>query len=203
MVGVPMGTGGSEKPVLPATDQIQVAVGHVGGHSPARGPLQQTDLKKEWLVGILDGLRLFPDRDRKRGQSNRTASELQHHRLENGTIDLVQAQVVYFIGLEGLEGSGHVHPAVGPGYGEIPDPGQEPVGDAGSSPASSRDQIGCLILDLHFQYAGGSSEDLGQFGVGVIVEAILDPEPIPQWRSDFALARSGADQSEPWEVDPD
>ena len=51
-------------------------------------------LQQERLVHVLDGLGLLADRDRERAEADRPPAERAAQRVEDGAVDLVEAELV-------------------------------------------------------------------------------------------------------------
>src|SRR5207249_2695500 len=81
--------------------------------------------------------RLLPHADGQGGQTDRSAAEAAAQGPQDGAVDLVEAALVD--AEQGQSGPcrGEVDDAVGPDLGVVAHPPQQPVGDAGRSPAAA------------------------------------------------------------------
>src|SRR5690606_26172597 len=176
---------------------------HVTGVQTCALPIYEADLEQERLVGILHRLRLFSDGDGQGPQPHRAAPELEDDRFDDGPVDLVQAEFVDLEDHERPGGGRGVDMALGAGNGVVADPRQEPVGDAGGGTAPASDLEGGGVFDVDAQDSRRTGHDRGQFRSGVVVQLLLDPEPVPQRGGDGALAGGGSDQGESGQVESD
>src|SRR5207302_3681513 len=74
--------------------EAEVAPRRRRSDAPARGALQQAALDEERLVHVLDGLGSLTDRNRQRREADGAAGEAVAHRVEDGAVELVEAEVV-------------------------------------------------------------------------------------------------------------
>ena len=68
-----------------------------GGHPSAGGAHEQTEANQKRLGYGFDGLGFLPDRHGQGAQSHGTATEAVDDRLENGTIDPIQADHIHLV----------------------------------------------------------------------------------------------------------
>ena len=84
--------------------------------------------------------------------------------------------------IEGRRGGiGRDH-AVAPNLDVVPHPLEQPVGDPGRPPAAVGDRTRALDVDLDLEQPGRAPDDQGELLGGVMVQAMLDPEAIPERR---------------------
>ena len=116
--------------------------------------------------------------------------------------DLVQALGV---GLEHVEGDPGLHlqadPSGCPHLGEVANPAEQPVGDAGRPPGAAGDLLTCVVLDCDAEDGGGAPDDRRQLVRLVEVEAAGEAEAVPERRREHAGTGGGTDQREAGDVD--
>ena len=103
-----------------------------------------------------------------------------HSVVEDGPVDLVEAQLVHAEELEPVAGRGAVDEALAAHLGEVPHPPQEPVGHPRRAPGALRDPDRTLGVDAHLQDAGRALHDGAQVGRVVEVQPADEAEAVPQ-----------------------
>ena len=175
-----------------------------GGGDPSPGRAHEQALAdEEGLVDVLDGLGGLGHADGERREPDRATAEPLAEGGEDRPVDLVEAALVDAEHAQALAGGVGVDGAAPPHLGEVPDPAQQPVGDAGRAPGPAGDLTGALGRDLDVEDAGGSQHDGLEVDGLVVVEPGDEPEPVAQRTGDEAGAGGGAHERERRDVEPD
>ena len=105
---------------------------------------------------------VFPDRGRKRIETNRPTRELLDERRQEQSIEPIEPRIIH---IEALEGEPRgvqpdtIRVAVPHGR-EVPNPAQESIGDSRRSSRASGDLVGRLRFDFHAKQTARSKHDL-------------------------------------------
>ena len=124
-----------------------------------RSPLNQSNLKQERLVCIFNSLGFFSDGDRQRRQTHRPASEFRDDGSDDGSVDLVQPQIVDLEYLQGFGGGPVVDYAVCTRDCIIADSSQKAIGDSGCSATSLGDHPSSAVGDLDIENPSRSMDN--------------------------------------------
>src|SRR5208283_5760323 len=114
----------------------------------------------------------------------------------DGSIDLVETQLVHPEELEALTGGGAVDIALSANLGEVPDPPEEAVRHARRAPGTLRYPDRTLGVDLHLQDPGRPLDDGAQVRSVVEIEPSDEAEAVPQRPRDEAGTGGRTDQRE-------
>ena len=107
--------------------QAQMLVCSSGDAAASRRSGQESTLKQEGLVNVLQRHRLLVDGGRQRIETNGAAVIEVYDAAEHPPVQRVKAKLVHLQSGEGLiRDSGAYHP-IGPDLGKVPPPAQEPV----------------------------------------------------------------------------
>ena len=119
--------------------QPQVLPGQGHGHPAPRRPHQHPELQQERLVDVLDGLGGFAHGHGQGAQAHGAAPETAAGGLQDGPVDLVEAELVHLEQLQAVAGGLMVDGAVAPHVGVVPHPLEQPVGQARGAPRAPGD----------------------------------------------------------------
>ena len=145
-------TGQSNSPgcgPLARSGAVEAEVGVRGRHrdAPAWRAGEHPLLDQERLVHVLDRLGLLADADRQRRQADRAAAELAAQGVEDGAVDLVEAELVDPEQRQpGARDVGR-DVAVAADLGEVADPAQQAVGDARRAARAAGDLPRARLVD--------------------------------------------------------
>ena len=138
--------------------------GESGSDTASRRAVEKTELHQIGLVDFLDRAGVLADRGGDRVQTDGSTGvfieDCAHHFLVN----LVKPVRVNFEQIERNTGHSTADRTVGPYLRIVPDPAQEPIGDAGRSPAAPGDLFRTSVVDHDAQHAGRAENDLRQVG---------------------------------------
>ncbi len=109
-----------------------------GSHPPPGRPLEEALLEEVGLVGVLHGVGLLPHAVGEGHQAHGPTVETTAQRVEDGTVHLVETELVHAEELEAFGGERRRDGALGAHLDEVPHPAQEPVGDARGAPGPRR-----------------------------------------------------------------
>src|SRR5450755_379901 len=163
---------------------IEVIVGRIGGHAPARSADEEAELNQIGLVDFLNGIGFLGNGGGDGVQSNGAAMVFFEDRQHNFLIDFIEAEAIHFEQVEGGLGDGLGDAAVGTDLGVIAYAAQEAIGDARRSAATAGEFGGGIVIDNYGEQAGGALHDDFQFVDGIGIE--------PQHQTEAATER-GAD----------
>ena len=156
--------------------------------------MEEAFLHEEGLVDVLHRLALLTDARGDGVQSHGAAAEL----LEDGEEDLpvhrVEPAPVHLQPLQRPRRHLTPHPLDARHLGEVADPPQESVGDAGRSSGAGGDLLRPVLGELHPEDAGAPDEDRLEVRRRVVVEPLLDLEPVAQRRGEKPGAGGRPDQ---------
>ena len=176
----------------------------LGRGDPAlRGAIEQAGGEEERLVDVLDGVGLLGHGHRERVEPDGSAGERDAECGEDGSVDLVEAELVDLEERQRVAGDAGGDPAVGADLGEVADALQEAVGDARRTAGAAGDLLRRVGLERHAQDPSGALHDRDQVGGVVVVEAGDEAEAVAQWTGDEAGAGGGSNQREARQLEPD
>ena len=104
--------------------------GAAGGDAPAWSALQEAHLHQVWLVDIFQGVPLLGHGGGQRLDPDRAAAKLLDQDSQQTAVEFIQAQRVHFQQRQGGGGDFAADITVRPHLCEVPDPLEQPVGDA-------------------------------------------------------------------------
>ncbi len=136
-------------------------------------------------------------------ETDRAPREPPAQHVEDGAIDLVEAQLVDPEHVESLDGGRRGDRALGPHLDEVPYPAQQPVGDPGCAPGPLGDPARPLGVDGDTEDAGRPGDDGLELVHVVEVEPAHEPEPVAKRPCHQAGAGGGAHQGEAGKVEAD
>ena len=152
---------------------------------------------------FLDGSRVFTDGDGKGIQSDRTAVEFVDENFQQPLVHFIKALGIDLDHRQRGVGDFSVDMAGATDLGEVANPAEQCIGDPGSSSRPRGNFERTCTFDRNFQQARRTFDDLSQFVVSVIIEAIGQPETRSKWSSQHAGARRRPDERKSWQVDLD
>ena len=141
---------------------------------------------------VLDRLRLFRQRGGDGVESHRTALELQDHVFEQPPVQGLEPYLVHLEHSQGDPGQVYRRAAIATHLRVIAHPAQEAVGDARRAPGTTRDLRDGVVVDLDLEDSGRAADDLLELGLGVKVEPVHGPEPVPQRPAQQSLPGGGS-----------
>ena len=118
-----------------------------------------------------------------------------HNVIEDGPVDLVEAQPVHAEELETLAGRAPVDGTVPAHLGEVAHPSQQPVGHSGRAPGALGDASGAVLVDAHAQNLGRALDDGPKVLGRVEVEPADETEAVTQWPRHETGPRGRADEA--------
>ena len=102
-------------------------------------------------MDVLDRLGLLGERGGEGVEPDRPAFELEHDRLQQAPVERLQADLVNLQEGERVPGGVHRGTAVAPDLRVVPDPAEQPVGDARRAASATGDLRYRVSLDLDLQ----------------------------------------------------
>ena len=123
--------------------EAEVTVCERGGDAAARGPLEETRLDEERLVGVLHRLLLLGHGDGEGGEPDGATAELVDDRFEDRAVDPIETHVVDLEDTKRVESNGFVDlDRVAAHRGEVTNPSQQSIRDSRGPAAPCCDGVG-------------------------------------------------------------
>ena len=158
----------------------EVLVGFGGELAAAGGAVQIAGLEEEGFVHVFERGFFFPDRGGQGVGAYRAAVEFFEDGQEDFAVHLVEPRVVHAEPVQGFLRHLLGDDALGFDFGEVPDPPDEPVGDAWRPARAFADFGGAGGFDGDVQEACRAVDDGFQFLRRIEVQPVHQPEPFPE-----------------------
>src|SRR2546425_8583622 len=184
-------------------DQAEMVVGELGRDAAAGRPRQKAKLHQEWLVDVLDRLRVLRHRDRDSVESDRSALVLFDDGSKNPPVDCVETELIDLKHGERVKSDPLVDPPLRPHLGEIADASQQPVCHPRRASRAAGDDAGDWVVNRDLQKSGRPHHDREQLVGAIEVERIDRPEAVAQRRREHALPGRGPDDGETRQIQPE
>jgi len=173
-----------------------------GGHGDAAsgGSFYKSLHDEEGFVDFFEGGGVLADGDGEGGESYGAAIEFIDHDFEEALVHFIEPVHVDLDHGEGVGGDFFGDGAIGADLGEVADPAEEVVCDAGGATGAAGDFDGSLRDDGEVEYFCGALDDDGELLVGVVVESVEEAEAGAEGGGEHAGAGGGADEGELWQL---
>ena len=158
----------------------EVLVGFGGELAAAGGAVEIAGLEEEGFVHVFERGFFFPDRGSQSIGAHRPAVEFFEDGQEDFAVHFVESRVVHAEPVQGFLRHLLGDDALGFDFGEVPDPPDEPVGDAWRPARTFADFGGAGGFDGHVQEACRAVDDGFQFLRRIEVEPVHQPEPLTE-----------------------
>src|SRR5439155_7554941 len=151
-------------------DGAEVGASQLGDDAPAWRPLDEPELKQVRLVHVLDRVPLLAERDCKRRQPDRPATETLDDRAQQLAVDAFEPLLVDLVQLERLARDLNRHDALVSNLGDVAHAPQDAVGDTRSPARAARDFGRRDVRDLDVEDPRGAEGDRRQLVQLVVAE---------------------------------
>lgn len=183
--------------------EAEVGVGSRGCLASAGGADDQFAAKEVGFHFFLDGVDGDLEGRREGVDTGGSAFEEADEGVEVAAVLFVEAFGVDFLHVEGVGGDGLGDVSIGAGEGEVADPAETGVGQAGSATAASGEFAGGGGVDGDAKFGGIGGDDAGEVVDVVELEVFVHVEAVAEWSREHAAAGGGADDGEAFEGEVD
>jgi len=171
-----------------------------GGDSAARRPLDQAALEQVGLVHILDRVLLLADDDGQGRQPDWAAFELLANRAQDVPIEAIQTLLVDLEQIECRLSRLRSDDTAAANLGVIAHALEQPVGHPRRTATAGGDGHRAVLLDRDPEQHRRAPDDPAELWRRVMLQPMLNPEPVPQGCGQQAGAGGGTDHRERWQL---
>ena len=153
------------------------------------------------LVHVFDGVGIFRERRRKRGEAHRTPAELHGKQLQNTIVDRVEAQVIHLEEAERLRRNVLVDNTVAPHLCPVAHALEHAVRQTRSSTATAGDLERAVLADGNIKDGSRAHNNRCKFLGRVILQAECNAEAVAQRTCEQARSRRRTDEREVGQIE--